>query len=324
VNAPAGLLDRPVDVEAQNTRPRFSGSDHRPNRHARRANRRRCKAGSTTTRGTCGKSGLFLNNRHYDPSTGVFTSVEPLVSKTMQPYVYGAANPVTYSDPSGLDPDTRADVRAEAERRGYCTYSSSAENCGGVLTKPSAKPKTAWSDWKPERTNANDPSYRNWFAYDNPHRRPTNLRGRTYVGGYCVAFCGFGPVPVEVGPLLPFSFEAVGNPWAVALSACYFGCLKLGYSSEEGLYSDVGVGLAFDMPSVGLEDQPQCGGESNEFFLSGGAGPGQIGGSWSFSDGGTIQSGDGAVVAGMSATPSDWRSVSPGVGGGFVHWWTFC
>jgi len=45
---------------------------------------------------------LFLNNRHYDPSTGVFVSVDPLVSKTMQPYIYGSANPITYSDPSGL------------------------------------------------------------------------------------------------------------------------------------------------------------------------------------------------------------------------------
>jgi len=47
---------------------------------------------------------VFLNNRHYDPSTGVFVSVDPLVSKTMQPYIYGAANPVRFSDPSGLEP----------------------------------------------------------------------------------------------------------------------------------------------------------------------------------------------------------------------------
>ncbi|MFN3257125.1 MAG: RHS repeat-associated core domain-containing protein [Ilumatobacter sp.] len=48
---------------------------------------------------------VYLNNRHYDPTTGVFVSVDPLVSKTMQPYIYGAANPVTLSDPSGLCPD---------------------------------------------------------------------------------------------------------------------------------------------------------------------------------------------------------------------------
>jgi len=48
-------------------------------------------------------SGLtFLNNRHYDPTVGVFISVDPLVTMTGQPYIYGAANPVTYADPSGL------------------------------------------------------------------------------------------------------------------------------------------------------------------------------------------------------------------------------
>jgi len=47
---------------------------------------------------------LFLNNRHYDPSTGVFVSVDPLVTMTVQPYIYGAANPLTFSDPDGLEP----------------------------------------------------------------------------------------------------------------------------------------------------------------------------------------------------------------------------
>ena len=47
---------------------------------------------------------VYLNNRHYDPTTGVFISVDPLVTKTMQPYIYGAANPVRYSDASGLEP----------------------------------------------------------------------------------------------------------------------------------------------------------------------------------------------------------------------------
>ncbi len=41
---------------------------------------------------------VYLNNRHYDPSLGVFVSVDPLVTKTMQPYIYGGANPVTFSD----------------------------------------------------------------------------------------------------------------------------------------------------------------------------------------------------------------------------------
>lgn len=45
----------------------------------------------------------YLNNRYHDPTTGTFISVDPLVAKTGDPYLYGAANPVTFSDPSGLD-----------------------------------------------------------------------------------------------------------------------------------------------------------------------------------------------------------------------------
>jgi len=64
-------------------------------------------ADEPTTTGFIGQhedtNGLtYLNNRHYDPTTGVFVSVDPLVTLTGEPYIYGAANPVTYSDPSGL------------------------------------------------------------------------------------------------------------------------------------------------------------------------------------------------------------------------------
>ena len=45
---------------------------------------------------------VYLNNRHYDPATGTFLSVDPLVSKTGFPYMYGDANPVSKSDPGGL------------------------------------------------------------------------------------------------------------------------------------------------------------------------------------------------------------------------------
>ena len=48
-------------------------------------------------------SGLnYLNNRYYDPSIGVFLSVDPLVAKTGQPYLYAGGNPTTLTDPNGL------------------------------------------------------------------------------------------------------------------------------------------------------------------------------------------------------------------------------
>jgi uncharacterized protein RhaS with RHS repeats len=60
---------------------------------------------------------VFLNNRYYDPSIGVFLSVDPLVDKTGQPYTYANGNPTTLSDPSGLAPC--------ANKYGRCTPLSS-------------------------------------------------------------------------------------------------------------------------------------------------------------------------------------------------------
>lgn len=161
MNASADVLDRPVDATAGNTRPRFSGPQRPLNRRSRRAKSRRCKGGSTTTRRTRGKSGLFLNNRHYDPATGTFLSVDPLVAKTMQPYIYGAANPVTYSDPDGLDPDTASWIRERAEEEAGdhpspegsgpkstnngCTYSSSRWGCDS-RTDPFAPPRLEYTN----------------------------------------------------------------------------------------------------------------------------------------------------------------------------------
>jgi len=41
--------------------------------------------------------------RYYDPSTGQFLSVDPLVDLTGQPYAYTGGDPVNATDPSGLD-----------------------------------------------------------------------------------------------------------------------------------------------------------------------------------------------------------------------------
>ena len=106
-------------------------------------------------------SGLsYLNNRHYDPTTGTFISVDPLVAATGQPYIYGAANPVRYSDPSGLDPDTASWIRHRAEdeagdhpspkgpgpksTNNGCTYSSDTWGCDS-RTDPSAPPRLPYN-----------------------------------------------------------------------------------------------------------------------------------------------------------------------------------
>jgi hypothetical protein len=43
-----------------------------------------------------------MRAREYDPSTGQFMSVDPLVSATHEPYVYAGDNPLNYRDRSGL------------------------------------------------------------------------------------------------------------------------------------------------------------------------------------------------------------------------------
>ena len=43
-----------------------------------------------------------LVHRYYDPETGGFSSVDPLVATTTQPYVYANDDPVNGEDPAGL------------------------------------------------------------------------------------------------------------------------------------------------------------------------------------------------------------------------------
>jgi uncharacterized protein RhaS with RHS repeats len=45
-------------------------------------------------------------NRYYDPATGQFVSVDPMVSETNQPYAYAGDDPVDGADPLGLNPFT--------------------------------------------------------------------------------------------------------------------------------------------------------------------------------------------------------------------------
>ncbi len=45
----------------------------------------------------------YLQARYYDPATGQFISVDPLKDLTGQPYAYTSDNPLSASDPTGLD-----------------------------------------------------------------------------------------------------------------------------------------------------------------------------------------------------------------------------
>jgi RHS repeat-associated protein len=45
---------------------------------------------------------IYLINRYYDPATGQFLSVDPILSQTLAPYSYATGNPVSNRDPNGL------------------------------------------------------------------------------------------------------------------------------------------------------------------------------------------------------------------------------
>jgi RHS repeat-associated protein len=45
---------------------------------------------------------IYLIGRYYDPATGQFTSVDPDLQDTLQPYSYASGNPVSNTDPLGL------------------------------------------------------------------------------------------------------------------------------------------------------------------------------------------------------------------------------
>ncbi|MBK6857545.1 MAG: hypothetical protein IPG97_13610 [Microthrixaceae bacterium] len=45
---------------------------------------------------------MYLRARHYDPTTGQFTTVDPLLAITEEPYGYTEGNPANRSDPTGL------------------------------------------------------------------------------------------------------------------------------------------------------------------------------------------------------------------------------
>jgi RHS repeat-associated protein len=92
----------------------------------------------------------YLHHRFYEPATGVFTTVDPLVASTGTPYLYANGNPTTLSDPNGLDPDTNAATRMQAAANGQCTYSKTVSwgsACGpngvyyGRVTKVGPRPR---------------------------------------------------------------------------------------------------------------------------------------------------------------------------------------
>jgi RHS repeat-associated protein len=103
---------------------------------------------TTTDHGFLGQvednTGLdYLNNRYHDPTLGRFTSVDPIVAVTHDAYGYGNNNPMTFSDPSGLEP---------CGLTGHCTSwdfdgpggSGDGKDGSSAPTKPWTLPPPPW------------------------------------------------------------------------------------------------------------------------------------------------------------------------------------
>jgi RHS repeat-associated protein len=185
----------------------------------------------------------YLNNRHYDPTTGVFLSVDPLVAKTMQPYIYGAANPATMTDPTGLDPDTSATNCEQAEKDGGCTYSSRPEKCHQT---PNPNPNYGSRRSEPASRIFNLAEPPKWIVPSwnallfNPHRRPTR-HGKhqldLYVGGYFIK-----RLPVATGSVSsPRPVEGCGWACGVATGVTALGT---GTLAAGGCVLSAGFGCA--------------------------------------------------------------------------------
>ena len=77
---------------------------------------------------------LYLTHRYYDPTTGQFLTVDPLVAQTGEPYGYTNDNPVNKSDPAGLGaqgPEQWSEAEKQAvekKQAGDNTYDKSAYN----------------------------------------------------------------------------------------------------------------------------------------------------------------------------------------------------
>jgi hypothetical protein len=74
--------------------------------------------------------GIFIE-RYYDPATGQFLSVDPLVSSTGEPYAYARDDPVNGSDPNGLH-------LACGENNQDCAGLTEAQYAGSTLGESAA------------------------------------------------------------------------------------------------------------------------------------------------------------------------------------------
>ncbi|MFJ3901405.1 polymorphic toxin-type HINT domain-containing protein [Streptomyces sp. NPDC090025] len=185
--------------------------------------------------GTMDPTGLtHLGAREYDPNTGRFISVDPVLAvgdiQSLNGYVYSNNNPMTLSDPSGLRPD------------GICGGHSSTCRPSDSLNEMSVTYHESWrptaNGWVWSSYKEDEATGKRWYQYGGVNwgtvvdltPRKIKWNWNTLAGAVrSVARTVDLAIPVRLGPSTTSSYDALVN--------------KLGGDTSDPAYED-GEGLA--------------------------------------------------------------------------------
>ena len=188
------------------------------------------------------RGGLYLNNRYHDPALASFLSVDPLVTTTGEPYIYGSANPTTLSDPSGLCPYTGCWEAFDAWLRGYATAAKYVQGANEV--SPGDPLPHERRVWYAERLAG--------WSFESQGKRASHL-----------------PEPRLYGQHVTDNAFTIGIDW----DFCVFLCTPDFGISSHGPYIKLGVGVGLESPGLEIRDEaPVCGARTTEARASAGVG----------------------------------------------------
>jgi RHS repeat-associated protein len=111
---------------------------------------------------------IYLINRYYDPATGQFISVDPLLAQTQQPYIYADSDPVNATAPSGQSlPIGGGSHDPCGVSQSSCNPSSNPGSNGGVTKyQPKhAKPK----NYEPQHAREHKDCHQNSWGWGYCH-----------------------------------------------------------------------------------------------------------------------------------------------------------
>lgn len=86
----------------------------------------------------------YLNARHYDARNGTFLGVDPILDPgdplSLNAYIYGANNPTTLSDPSGLEPGANGEEKSCARMKTCGTMPDGRARYAPTIPPPNTAP----------------------------------------------------------------------------------------------------------------------------------------------------------------------------------------